>query len=313
MRFINELREDEHIVEYYLCKQKQSLKSKTGKTYYSLKLQDKTGVIDAKVWDLNKDIQSFEENDYIKIDGAVLNYNNSLQIKITKIRRAEEGEYAFDDYIPTTQKDINKLYDELIGYINTLKEPCLKEMMTNIYVKHEVISKAIKTHSAAKTMHHNYLGGLLEHTVSVVQICDFMSKQYPTANRDILLVGAMMHDVGKIYELSEFPINDYTDEGQLLGHLMIGMELVTEESSKIEGFPKSLKMLIKHCIISHHGELEYGSPKVPETIEAFILHCVDNLDAKVKVYEEAIETNDTQGAWTGYNKMLGRNIRKSTY
>lgn len=312
MRFINELREDEHIIEHYLCKEKQSLKSKNGKTYYSLKLQDKTGTLNAKVWDLNKDIQSFEQNDYIKVDAVILSYQNELQAKVTKIRRSTEGEYDPQDYIPSTEKDINVMYTKLIGIIDTISDKNINKLLKLILVENENINAKIKTHSAAKSMHHNYLGGLVEHILSVTETCDFLAPRYKFVNRDLLIAGAILHDIGKIYELSSFPENDYTDEGQLLGHIIIGIELINENKSKIDKFSDEQCNLLKHLILSHHGELEYGSPKKPATIEAYILHCADSLDAKIKMYEESIANDSTKGKWIGYNKVLATNIRKTT-
>ncbi len=313
MRYINELHEDEHVIEFYFCKQKQTLKTKAGKNYYSLKLQDKTGIIDAKVWDINREIQTFEENDYVKIQGDVVSHQNNLQIKIGRLRKASEGEYDPTDFIPTTDKDVNVLYNNILNYINSFENPFLKELLTNIFTKREDVVSSIKVHSAAKSMHHNYMGGLLEHTLNVVDICDFLSKKYPNVNRDLLLSVAMLHDIGKIHELSSFPYNDYTDDGQLLGHLIIGTELITEESAKIKNFPHELKSLLKHCIIAHHGRYEYGSPKLPQILEALLLHLADNIDAKSKIFEDAIVSDQTQGSWVGYNKMLETNIRKTTF
>ncbi len=305
MRYINELREGESVIGHYLCKSRQSLKSRAGKTYLSLKLQDKTGMVDAKVWDMTNDIKTFEENEYIKIDATVVTYQNDIQLNVKRIRRSMEGEYDPADYIPCTEKNIEEMYQKLMSYI--------KKLLEDIFYKHPVVSKQFKSHSAAKSVHHSYMGGLLEHTLSVTEICDFAAPRYKYVNRDILIASAMLHDVGKLMELSEFPENDYTDDGQLLGHLMIGAELIKDTASHIEGFPKTLESLLKHCMISHHGEYEYGSPKLPKTIEAFILHCADNLDAKTKVFEEMIDNNSNQGNWAGYHKMLQRNIRKSDY
>ncbi len=310
MRYLDEIREDERVIEHFLCKEKQSLKSRNGKTYYSLKLQDKTGTIDGKVWDLNKDIQSFDKNDYIKIDALVVEYQGSLQLKINKIRKSSEGEYDPKDYTPTTKKDINDLYNKLLEIINSISDKNLKQVLKNIFTVNEQIKSNIKTHSAAKSMHHSYLGGLLEHTIEVTDTCDLLSKKYEV-NRDVLIAGALLHDIGKIFELSTFPENDYTDEGQLIGHLIIGVELLTEESKKVEGTSEELIRLIKHCIISHHGELLYGSPKKPAIVEAYILHIADNLDAKIKMFENAIANNSTNSKWVGYNKMLETNVRRS--
>lgn len=313
MRYIADLKVDEMIIEHYLCKKKQTLKSRSGKNYLSLLLQDKTGTINAKVWDLNNNIQSFEENDFIKIDGTVLSYQNELQINVRKIRRSQEGEYEPMDYIPSTDKDIEELYQKIVSIISTIKNPYIKTLLENIYIKNEQIRELFKKHSAAKSMHHNYMGGLLEHSLSICQICDFLSSHYGYADRDLLLASALLHDIGKVFELSPFPDNDYTDDGQLLGHIVIGTELITKESNKIDGFPHQLQTLLKHSILSHHGEYEFGSPKKPKTIEAFILHCADELDAKIKMFEDSIFSDNTSGNWVGYHKMLARNLRKSNY
>jgi len=313
MRFINELREGEQVVEHYLCKSKQTLKSRNGKNYYSLKLQDKTGTVDAKVWDLNKEIKSFDENDFIKVDAAVLTYNNEIQLNIRRIRKSNEGEYDPMDYIPSSEKNVDEMYNQLTAYINTIENKHIKALIEDIYYNNKTVAANLKTHSAAKTLHHSYMGGLLEHTLSVTQICDFMSGRYKNVNRDILIASAMIHDIGKIFELSQFPVNEYTDDGQLLGHIIIGCEMIGASAAKINGFPKQLESLLKHCMLAHHGEFEYGSPELPKTLEAFILHCADNMDAKVKAMEEAIGADSTQGSWVGYNKMLQRNIRKTEF
>lgn len=310
MRYIKDFKEGENVVGHYYCKQKQLMKSRAGKTYMSLRLQDKTGTIDSKVWDLNNDIQNFEENDFIKIDGSVLIYQNEAQLNIKKIRKSSEGEYNPADYIPCSEKDISVMYKEILEYIKTINNSHIKALLESFFIKDEQVVKAFESHSAAKNVHHSYMGGLLEHTLSVVKLAEFMAIQYG-ANRDIVIATAMLHDIGKIEELSEFPNNDYTDDGQLLGHIIIGTEMITDKISKIDGFPKTLASLIKHSILAHHGEYEYGSPKRPKTVEAYILHCADNTDAKVKIYQEAIEADTTQGSWVGYNKMMGHNIRKT--
>ena len=313
MRYLKELKENERIIEHYLCKQKQQLKTRAGKSYLSLKLQDKTAVVEAKVWELHNDIGSFDESDIIKIDGTVLLYNNEPQIKVNRIRKSIEGEYQKEDYIPRTEKDIDELYSKLLGLIDSVTEPHLRQLLENIVLDNEAISGAITSHSAAKNMHHSYLGGLLEHTVSVAEICDFMSGRYKFVNRDILISAAILHDIAKIFELSPMPSNVYTDDGQMLGHIYLGAELVYRESTKIPGFPHTLQSLLKHAILAHHGEYVFGSPKLPMTIEAFILHAADNMDAKVKVYEEAIASDTTPGPWIGFHKLLDRYLRNSEY
>ena len=313
MHYIGDFKENDHIMDHYLCKQKQSLKTRTGKTYLSLKLQDKTGVIDGKVWEMNNDIQNFEENDFIKVDGVVLTYQNDLQIKINRIRRSMPGEYEPSDYIPRTEKDIDALYKMLIDYIKSINNYYIRILMENIFICNKSVALAFQSHSAAKNLHHSFYGGLIEHTASVTQICDFLSARYKYVNRDLLISTAMLHDLGKIYELSPFPDNDYTDGGQLLGHLVICSELISREADKIPDFPPRLKLLIQHSILAHHGEYEYGSPKQPKTIEAFILHSADNMDAKVKMFEEALADESMKGNWSGYVKSLSRNITQSDF
>lgn len=309
MKYINDLRDGENIIEHYLCKAKQTCKSKAGKTYLSLTLADKTGNINAKVWELNNNIKSFEENSFIKVDGIVQTFNNEYQLNIKRLRPSREGEYDPAEYIPTTKKNIENMYDEIEKLISSIKNNYLKKLLENIFYDTASIKDEFKKHSAAKSMHHGYSGGLLEHTLSVAQTCDFLAKRYEYANRDLTVCAGLLHDIGKIYEISDFPENDYTDEGQLIGHIVMGAEIITKETEKIEGFPKELKNLLKHAILAHHGEYEYGSPKRPKTIEAYILHCADDLDAKLKMYEEAIDNGS--GKWVGYQKMLARNIRRT--
>ena len=313
MKYINALREGENIIEHYLCKTRQSMKSRNGKNYLSLKLQDKTGVVDAKVWDLNNEIQSFQENDFIKIDAFVTTFNNELQLNVKRIRRSREGEYDPADYIPSTEKNIDDMFAQLTDYIKTIQNTYLKQLLEAILLKHPQISKEFRYHSAAKAMHHSYRGGLVEHTLSVTQICDFLAGHYPAANRDLLVSAAMLHDVCKVMELSDFPANDYTDDGQLLGHIILGVELIGQTVAQIPNFPPRLAALLKHCILSHHGEYEFGSPKLPCTIEAMLLHCADNLDAKTKMIEEALHADSTQGHWFGFNRILHRNLCSSDF
>ncbi len=314
MRYIEELQEGETIVEHYLCKSRQSLKSKNGKTYLSLKLQDKTGIADAKVWEMNRYIQSFAENDFIKIEALVTIYNGEIQLNVKKLRRSNEGEYDPKEYVPTTKKDVEQMHGEFIAYIDTIENFYMKTLLQEIFLKNKQIKESLKTHSAAKTMHHNYLGGLLEHLLSVTKICDALAKHYEYVDRDILITTAMLHDVAKMMELSHFPDNDYTDDGQLLGHIYMGAELIGKTAQTIPNFPPQLESLLKHSLLSHHGTLEYGSPKTPQTIEAHLLSCADNMDAKVKMYEELVEEGDkVSGNWKGYSKMLQRSIRDSKY
>jgi 3'-5' exoribonuclease len=290
------------------------MKTKAGKDYINVRLQDKTGILEAKVWDMHKEIGDFEEKDFVKVEGMVITYQNGKQLNVYRVRKAEDHEYNLEDYIPSTEYDIEEMYDEFKLYISQMKDKNIKQLAEDIFVNDEQIAKLFKGHSAAKSMHHNYFGGLLEHTLNIIRICKFAARNYKgLVNEDLIVISAMLHDIGKVYELTSFPYNDYSDIGQLVGHMVIAVELVTEKTRNIKDFPEELKNLIKHSILAHHGELEYGSPKVPSTIEALILHFADNMDSKVKVFEEGIKNAKTEDVWVGYNRMMNRNIRKSEF
>ena len=194
--------------------------------------------------------------------------------------------------------------------VDSVKNTYMKQLLYSFF-KDEAFAKKFKCVSAAKTVHHGFAGGLLEHSLSVTRLCDKMSSNYDFLNRDLLITCAMLHDVGKVKELSEFPKNDYTDEGNFLGHIVIGYEMVMEKVKQINGFPDMLAMQIGHCILSHHGELEYGSPKKPSIAEAVALSMADNMDAKLETLREALEAKDTND-WLGYNRWLDSNIRRTT-
>lgn len=312
MQYINTLREGASVSEHYLCKFKQQLKNRSGKPYYSLKLQDKTGTIEAKVWDINNNIDNFEVNDYIKIEGNVIVYQEEYQINVQKIRKSIDGEFDPKDYIPSTRKNIDVLLAQLKQLIGSVKNVYIRRLLESFFYNEEFL-KDFKDHSAAKSVHHCYLGGLLEHSVTVAKIGEGLCDYYEGANKELVIAGCLLHDIGKLYELSKFPENDYTDIGNMLGHITIGVEMISEHVRSIPNFPKELEMLIKHIIISHHGEYEYGSPKRPKIIEAMIVHCADNTDARIKMVEEMLIADQSQGDYVGFNRILNRNIRKSTF
>lgn len=253
MKYIKDLREGMRTSDIYLCKQKQALKTKAGKNYFSLLLQDKTGIIDAKIWDLSNGINHFEALDYIQVEGDVNCFQGALQMNVRRVRLADKGEYNPADYLPTTRYSIEDMYRKLVGYVNEIENPYLSALCKSFFVEDENFVKVFKRHSAAKSVHHGFVGGLLEHTLGVVKLCDFFCGRYPIINRDLLLSAAMFHDMGKVKELSTFPENDYTDEGQLLGHIVMGVEMLDEHIRKIDGFPAGLALELKHCILAHHG------------------------------------------------------------
>lgn len=312
MRYINELREGEMISEIYLCKGKQSLKTKTGKNYYSLILQDKTATLDGKVWELSNGIEHFEVMDYIRVEGQVTSFQGALQLNIKRIRKAQQGEYEPADFVPVTDKDVDMLYRQLLAFVDKVKEPYLHKLLESFFIEDKSFVKTFKNHSAAKSVHHGFVGGLLEHTVSVTRLSNYFADHYSIINKDLLLTAAMFHDIGKLKEISPFPENDYTDDGQLLGHIYIGTEQIGERIKTIPGFPEKLASELKHCILAHHGELEYGSPKKPALVEAMALNFADNADAKLQTVKELFEGEKENQGWLGFNRLLETNIRKSS-
>lgn len=314
MKYIESFREGERVNEVFLCKHKQSAVTKNGKPYDNVILQDKTGVIDAKVWDPDSQgIDDFNSLDYISVTGDITSFQGALQFNIKRVRKAQEGEYDPKDYLPVSEKDMDEMYEELKGLINSIQNPYLQELLSSFFIQDAKFEKRFKFHSAAKTVHHGFVGGLLEHTLGVTKLCDAFQKQYPILNRDLLLTAAMFHDIGKLEELSVFPENDYTDEGQLLGHIMIGAEEIGWRIRTIKDFPRKLENELKHCILAHHGELAYGSPKKPALIEAVALNFADNLDAKMETLKEVFSNvPDGNTEWLGYNRLMESNIRQTS-
>ena len=313
MRYINELREGDMISETYFCKTKNTLKTKAGKSYYSLLLQDKTGTIDAKVWELSNGIDHFEQMEFIHVDGQITSFQGALQFNVRRVRRSQEGEFDPADYMPMSKKNIDEMYKELLTFVNSIKQPYLSKLVKSYFEEDKAFIMQFKKHSAAKSVHHGFIGGLLEHTLSVTKFCNYIASAYPIINRDLLICGALFHDIGKVKELSSFPENDYTDDGQLLGHIYIGAEMVGKRMEMIPGFPVKLATELKHCILAHHGELEYGSPKKPALAEAMALNFADNADAKLQTLTEIFDNSQATGTeWLGYNKLFESNIRKTT-
>lgn len=315
MKYIESMREGERISNIYLCKQKTSAVTKNGKAYESVILQDKTGTLDGKIWDPNSQgIGDFDPLDYVDVVGDVISFNGALQINIKRIRKVSEGEYDPADYLPVSSKDIETMYNELEDYINSIHNEYFKKLLNMFFTEDEEFIAEFKRHSAAKSVHHSFMGGLIEHTLSVTKLCDYYAKSYPVINRDLLLTAAMFHDIGKIDEISAFPVNDYTDDGQLLGHIMMGTEMVAEKIRQIDGFPAKQASELKHCILAHHGELEYGSPKKPAIVEALALNLADNTDAKLETMTEILKSAQTQdeNQWIGYNRFFESSIRKTS-
>ena len=315
MKYIETLREGERVQEVYLCKQKSSAMTKTGKEYENVILQDKTGQLDAKIWDPGSmGIDDFDALDYVEVHGDVTVFNGQTQLSIKRARKISETDVDPTNYLPCTNKNIDEMMMELTKFIAGVNNPYYKQVLTKLFIDNTEFAEAFKKHSAAKSVHHGFIGGLLEHTLSVAKMCDFFAKQYPILIRDLLMTSAICHDIGKVYELSDFPMNDYTDAGQLLGHIVMGSEMLGKIMDSIPDFPTKLKNELKHCILAHHGELEYGSPKKPALIEAMALNLADNADAKIETMTELLNSNSSASSdqWLGYNRLLETNVRKTS-
>ena len=312
MNYLKDYREGEKFVGTYLCKQKQVLKTKAGKTYYSLTLQDRTGTADGKIWELNNGIASFEAMDYIYCEGMVTSFQGNLQMNISRVRISDEGEYDPADYVPCTEKNIDEMFGGIMKYVASVQNTYLRRLLEMYFVQDKDFIESFKKHSAAKSVHHSFLGGLLEHTLSVTDMCQFFAEHYPMIHRDLLITAALFHDMGKIQEISDFPKNDYTDAGQMLGHIYIGARAIEDAAAKVPGFPEKLKNELVHCILAHHGKLEFGSPKVPAIMEAMALHMADNADAKMQTLKEVFQGAGKDMGWLGYNRMFESNLRRTS-
>lgn len=288
------------------CVSKQTKVAKNGSSFYDLTLQDKSGQVNGKIWEIDK-VPEFEERSFIKINGNVSSFNGNNQFSILSCSVIDEELVNIDDFCPITPYDIDGMYNELMILIDSIHDKYLHTLLM-LFFDNEAFKTKFKKSSAAKAVHHNYIGGLLEHTLSVTKICNFAATLYPV-NRDLLLTAAICHDIGKLKELDLYPINDYTDEGNLLGHVYMSTEMVDVQARKIDHFPKQLLNELKHCILAHHGQLEYGSPKLPALIEAIILSQADNMDAKAKRFEELLENADN--GWQSKDFFLNTTYRKS--
>lgn len=312
MKYIENLRESDRVSDIYLCKFKQSAVTKNGKPFDNLILQDKTGTIDAKIWDPNSSgIEEFSALDYIEVFGDVTSFQGALQVNVKRVRLAREGEYETSNYFPMTKKNQDEMYKAILKYISKVENEYLSTLL-KAFFENAAFEKRFKEHSAAKSVHHGFIGGLLEHTLSVANLCNYYCNTYPILNRDLLMTAALFHDIGKLKEISVFPENDYTDDGQLLGHIVIGVEMLGSRIREIPDFPPRLASELKHCIVAHHGELEYGSPKKPALAEAAALNMADNTDAKLQTLTEIFGSAGSNEDWLGYNRLFESNLRKSS-
>jgi len=299
--------ENKVITSTFVVVSKQVKPKKTGEPYLALILGDRSGQIEAKMWDNVEDsLDAFEQDDFLKVKGLLNKYKNRFQLTIHKVRRLGDSEIDFADYLPKTTKNIDELWQALGDFVGTLQNPHLKALIEAFMADPE-IAHAYRNAPAAKTLHHAYIGGLLDHVVSLFRSCDLICRNYPHVNRDLVLAGAFLHDVGKIHELTYNRSFSYTTRGQLLGHMVIELEMLRGKVTLVPGFPAELTTLLEHLIISHHGQYEFGSPKLPMFPEALLLHYMDDLDSKMESMRAHFEReSELESAWTSYNASLGR-------
>jgi 3'-5' exoribonuclease len=307
--FISDCSQQENkiVTSSFVVASKQVKAKKNGEPYLALVLADRSGQIEAKMWDnVEEFIAIFEQDDFLKVKGLINKYKNRFQLTIHKLRRMDEGDIDFTDYLPKTTKDIGELWRTLTEFVATFENSHLKALVETFMADAE-IAERYRNAPAAKTLHHAYIGGLLDHVVSLFRSCDLMSRNYPQVNRDLLLTGAFLHDIGKIQELSYNRAFSYTTRGQLLGHMIIELEMLQAKLAKLPDFPADLKTLLEHLIISHHGQYDFGSPKLPMFPEALMLHYLDDLDSKMEAMRAHFEREAMlDGPWTSYNASLGR-------
>jgi 3'-5' exoribonuclease len=309
--FVAELEANKIATGTFLVQSKEIRQKKTGEPYLSLLLGDRTGDIDAKMWDNVADVMStFDRDDFVRVKGLLQIYNNRPQFTIHKMQRVDEAAVDLADFFPASKRDSQEMFAELRGIVASIGNPHLRGLLELILMDEDVTRRYPKA-PAAKFVHHAYLGGLLEHVLSVCGLCRLAAQHYPSVDLDLLLAGAILHDIGKIYELNYERSFGYTSDGQLLGHIVIGLRLIEAKLAKLPDFPPRLRTLLEHVVLSHHGSLEFGSPKLPMFPEAMLLHYLDDLDAKMECMRALVE-NDRQvnGHFTAYSSQLERVVLK---
>ena len=309
--YVKDLKTGDRVNEAFLAAEKNLAYSQKGSPYLNLRLRDRTGDVDGKIWEnaLAWD-KAFKKGDLIRVQARALSFKNAIQLSISELRKVEDGEVELSDYFPVARGDLAQMFAGILDYVEQVKTPCLTALL-HAFFGDGKIAALFRRAPAAKGFHHVYIGGLLEHTLSVVRLLDLAAGHYAGINRDLLITGGILHDIGKIYEFSYERIVEYSDPGRLVGHIVIGVEMVDTKIAAIPDFPEQIAMELRHLILSHHGVLEYGSPKRPKTLEALIVHYMDDLDAKVNAFQEYIrDARDEESDWTPYHRLFERFIYK---
>jgi 3'-5' exoribonuclease len=308
--FVTDLGTEQTVTTFFLVHEKEIRNTREGKQYLRLELGDRSGTIEARMWDQFEAIaKEFGRDDFVKVQARVEIYKNRPQLALQQVRRAKPEEVDLADFLPHTKEDIGKLWAELLEYANAIENPWLKQLVTGI-ISDPTVAACYKRAPAAKVMHHAYIGGLLEHVVGLCGLAKQVAQHYPELNLDLLLTVAILHDVGKLDELCYDRAIGYTTEGQLLGHIVMELETVTNAMNAIVGFPANLKTVVQHLLISHHGQYEFGSPKLPMIREAMVFHYLDDMDSKMAAVRAALAVESGEEEWSTYSAALGRKFLK---
>jgi 3'-5' exoribonuclease len=309
--YVCDLQPDQTVTSFFLVQSKELRFKKTGERYLSLRLCDRSGNLDAKMWDGVEEVAgTFERDDFVKVKGFVQLFRDRLQMTIQLLRRADESEIEIDDYLPRTKKNIDEMFGEVERAAGAVSNPYLKQLLEDILADQQIVAR-LKIAPAAKSLHHAVIGGLLEHVVSLLRLADLTASNYDFIDLDLLRAGVILHDLGKIHELDYGRSFSYTTEGQLLGHMVIVLRILEEKCRQVPGFPPNLKTLLEHMILSHHGKYEFGSPKLPMFPEALMLSYLDDMDSKLESIRATLALEETTpGEWTTYNPSLERSLLK---
>lgn len=317
MQFINKLNDGDKVSCVYHAKTKSQATAKTGKEYFNVQLQDKTGTIDGKIWDPSSPgIEDFKASDFIFVDADIISYNGQLQAKIQRVRIADKSEYDSSDYFATSKYDKNDMLKELDSFIAEVKSENYAKLLKAFFVEDKSLRDKFSLHQGAKVVHHSFVSGLLEHTLSTTRLAKLIAKNYDDINVDLVITASLLHDIAKMVEIASYPENEYTDEGQLIGHIVLGYDMVKEKMRELKGFTDKEESELLHCILSHHGTVEFGSPKLPMLMEAYVVSQADNTDAKLQIMREGIaqakvnHKMDSNG-FVENSKFVGTKFRES--
>ena len=311
--YVAQIKERDQVNGQFLVREKNTAMAKNGKPYMTLKLMDRTGEVEGRVWDRVEELSAlFDKDDFVHVAGKASVYLGKMQLVVQRLEKMAEQDVDLSDYLPVSSRPVEEMVAELRQLVASLETPHYRELMEAFLADEEFLQHFIQA-PAAKSIHHVYLGGLLEHSLAVAQLADDIGRRYPGVQRDLLLTGALLHDIGKVAELCYERSFGYTDTGKLLGHIVIGVEMVEAKLHQLENFPVPAGLLLKHLLLSHHGQYEYGSPKRPKTLEAVILNYLDDLDSKINGVQTHLQKEPDNGAaWSNYHRIYDRYFFKET-